>query len=468
MVFSSPIFLFAFLPICLAIYYTIHPKLRNLFLFCASSMFYMWGSGEIVLVLLVSVFLNYYLSLMIENPRFLKAGYTLAIGIVANLGMLYYYKYATFTMTELNRICHWFGVGALHVPAVVLPIGISFFTFQGISYLIDVYRREVGVAPSVIDYGMYHTLFPQLIAGPIVRYAEVSKQVAGRQISTHDLFDGVCRFCVGLGKKILLADSLGVIADQVFGLPGGELTTPLSWLGILCYTQQIYFDFSGYSDMAIGLGKMLGFTFPENFDQPYRSQNITEFWRRWHMTLSRCLRDYLYIPLGGNRKGSFRTYFNLCTVFVLCGLWHGAAWSFLAWGAFHGALLIIERVLKQRFQLVPTGIWGVLVTNLLVMISWVIFRADTLPQAMHYLWVMFSFTADSSPYFSVSYYLTHDKVFFLGLAGLLSFFPFERFSRFNHMPLLVSSRGAFALSVFAFSVVVIAVQGFNPFIYFRF
>src|SRR5262249_31216673 len=273
-------------------------------------------------------------------------------------------------------------------PSIELPIGISFFTFQAISYVADIYTGRIVPVRRFIDFLAYHLLFPQLIAGPIVRYVEIEKELYDRRGSLGDFADGLHRCCLGLGKKLILADIMGVVADSVFSLPTNELTTGVAWFGALAYTLQIYFDFSGYSDMAIGLGRMLGFRFPENFNQPYRSQSITEFWRRWHMTLSRWFRDYLYIPLGGNRAGPIRTYANLLIVFVLCGLWHGAAYTFLLWGLFHGALLVIERLAQNRFGWKPTGLGGWALTLLLVMIGWVLFRAPTAGAAVDFLKAM--------------------------------------------------------------------------------
>ncbi len=348
MVFSSNLFLFVFLPVFLGGLLLTPARFRNGFILLSSLVFYAAGSGELLWILLFSIFWNFVIARFIARK---PTKPVLALGITVNLALIVYYKYGNFFWKELAESLSGIGF-SLDGPAmsIALPIGISFFTFQATSYLIDVYRRTIKPADTLIGFGMYLANFPQLIAGPIVRYADVADRIRHRPITLEGFTGGINRFCVGIGKKVLLADPTGEIADLVFALPSDELTTPLAWLGVTAYTFQIYFDFSGYSDMAIGLGLMMGFTFPENFDQPYRSRSITEFWRRWHMTLSSWFRDYLYIPLGGNRSGRARTYFNLFMVFFFCGLWHGAAYTFVVWGMFHGILLTFERVLLN-----PTG-----------------------------------------------------------------------------------------------------------------
>jgi alginate O-acetyltransferase complex protein AlgI len=318
---------------------------------------------------------------------------------------------------------------------------------------------------------MYHTLFPQLVAGPIVRYREIETRVVVRPVGADDVEQGIIRFCVGLGKKIIIADAMGIVADRMFGLGADQLTMSTAWLGVLAYTLQIFFDFSGYSDMAIGLGRILGFRFPENFNQPYRSMSITEFWRRWHMTLSRWFRDYVYIPLGGNREGWLRTYLNLFVVFVLCGLWHGAAYTFLAWGIYHGALLVIERVNRNTIGLaLPASVsWPL--TLLLVMVGWVFFRAKSMAEAMLMLRTMTGFGSASMP-FDLDAFITPDKVVFLLLGLAISLLPAAneaRLSGWLHNAVAMRPvRQLGALMLFIYSSALIAANGFNPFIYFRF
>src|SRR5437773_1248339 len=319
MVFSSQLFLYGFMPVFFSLYYIMPEKQKNGLILTASLIFYGVGAGSTVLVLLVSILVNQFLAVRIENGPARRRSALLAIGVTINLLGLGYYKYGSFLWRLASDFAVAAGFDAWPAgPEIPLPIGISFFTFQAVSYLIDVYRREIPAAASYGEFAVYHSLFPQLVAGPIVRYREVRSEMRFRRVDRQALTEGAYRFCIGLGKKMVLADNLGTVADSIFALPAGELACGHAWLGVFCYSLQIYFDFSGYSDMAIGLGRLLGFHFPENFDQPYRSASITEFWRRWHMTLSRWFRDYLYIPLGGNRRGSMRTFANLWIVFFLC------------------------------------------------------------------------------------------------------------------------------------------------------
>jgi alginate O-acetyltransferase complex protein AlgI len=351
-----------------------------------------------------------------------------------------------------------------------LPIGISFFTFQAISYIADVYVGRVLPARRLIDFGAYHSLFPQLIAGPIVRYVEIEKDLYERRHTVDAFSDGLFRFCIGLGKKIIIADQMGVLADAVFALPHNELTMAVAWIGVLAYAMQIYYDFSGYSDMAIGLGLMLGFKFPENFNQPYRSQSITEFWRRWHMTLSRWFRDYLYIPLGGNRRGPWRTYAHLFVVFFLCGLWHGAGYTFVVWGLYHGALLAAERVYMDRVGSLPTGPLAWATTFILVSIGWVFFRSADLGQALQMLSTMFGLSHATVTYYGLGAYLTPHKLSFLALALFFALVPFERF-RFElgrHGPMAGVATATGAVLIFVYAVALLSINSFNAFIYFRF
>lgn len=472
MVFSSPTFLFVFLPLFFASYYMVPPQARNLVILLGSILFYSMGASDVVLVLILSVPVNQFIGRYIHaNTGTSRAQVALTLGVLANLAPLLIYKYLGFLAHSLDDGLFLVGLGRpLPVPELLLPAGISFFTFQGLSYLVDIYWQRIKPAPTMIDFGMYHTSFPQLIAGPIVRYIEIADRVVLRPILLERVEWGIIRFCFGLAKKIIIADNMGAIADRVFGLPQNQLTGPLAWLGTIAYTLQIYFDFSGYSDMAIGLGAMLGFRFPENFNQPYRSQSITEFWRRWHMTLSRWFRDYLYIPLGGNRAGPSRTYMNLFIVFFLCGLWHGAAYTFIVWGMIHGTLLVFERVARTRIGFVPSGLSGWAATLLLVMMGWVFFRCNTLDAAFTHLAAMWGFSRATEQIYSVAFYLTPDKIFFLAIGLLIALFPVERvqaivnFTTQRPAPLLRAS----ALICFVYSVSMIAANGFNPFIYFRF
>ena len=470
MVFSSELFLYGFMPIFFSLYYLIADRHKNWLILAASLIFYFIGAGSTVLVLLVSIFFNHFLALRIEPAPPTRRKALLAIGVIVNLLGLGYYKYGTFLWQLAGGTLGALGFHSLPVaPAIPLPIGISFFTFQAISYLIDIYRREISSARSYGEFATYHSLFPQLIAGPIVRYREIKLEMQHRPIDHQMLTEGAYRFCLGLGKKMVIADNLGTVVDATFALPAVQLDAGHAWLGIFCYALQIYFDFSGYSDMAIGLGRLLGFHFPENFDQPYRSANITEFWRRWHMTLSRWFRDYLYIPLGGNRHGNLRTFLNLWIVFFLCGLWHGAGLTFIAWGLYHGLLLILERFAYAQWNWRPSGVTGVASSFVLLLIGWVLFRAPTLTVASHYLATMALIGPPAGGFIAALSELTPDVVFYLALGSFFAFAPLDRVARlrFDSLAVMASQLGLSCLSL-AYSSILLAANSFNPFIYFRF
>lgn len=392
MLFTAPIFLFAFLPAVIAGYYALKPlfgnRLCNLFLLLASYLFYLFGAGRFALILLASTMVDYLLGLIIDRARNGRQWWV-ALSVVVNLGLLAYFKYANFFITEFNARLSVWGVQPLAWVPVALPIGISFFTFQKISYIVDVYRKNTRALTSFFDFGLYVAMFPQLVAGPIVRFKDIREQLRSRQSSWERFNAGAVRFCWGLAKKVLIADACGRIADVAFGLAPALLDTKTAWLGAVAYTFQIYFDFSGYSDMAIGLARLFGFELLENFNRPYAALSITDFWRRWHISLSRWFKDYLYIPLGGNRRGQVRTYFNLLVVFGLCGLWHGANWTFVAWGFYHGLLLIAERAAGLRRMAYGNWAWlARVLTFILVVFGWVVFRSDTLSGAMAYIKTM--------------------------------------------------------------------------------
>jgi alginate O-acetyltransferase complex protein AlgI len=470
MAFSSPSFLFVFLPAFFLVYFAIPAWLRNAWLLIGSLAFYFSGASTAFYVLVLSIPVNHYLAQFIaaaEDDRMRRVA--LVIGVILNLAPLVLYKYLAFFVHVANDASALAGTPfGLDVPAFLLPAGISFFTFQALSYLADAYTRTIRPARRMIDFGMYHTSFPQLIAGPIVRYVEIADAVESRTLSLASVQWGVVLFCIGLSKKIIIGDHMGSIADRIFALPRDELVPSVAWLGTLTYTLQIYFDFSGYSDMAIGLGHMLGFKFPQNFDQPYRSQSMTEFWRRWHMTLSRWFRDYVYVPLGGNRRGPRRTYVNLVIVFALCGLWHGAAYTFLIWGLFHGAILIAERVLKQIGGIELSGLVGWSVTIFLVMIGWVFFRSDSLAHALGHLEAMFAFQRTAVSPLNVWTFLTPNQIVFLIAGVFFALAPLRLPDWATSSPLRQGLVSAGSLACFAYSLTLIAANGFNPFIYFRF
>ncbi len=470
MVFSSPIFLFLFLPLVFAVYFLAPKKLRNVVLLVFSLIFYSWGEGRLVMLLLLSALTDFYCGRIIHYG-YRKIGLT--ISLIFNLAILGYFKYLDFTFDNLSRIAHSFGFAQGTIPdvaGIALPIGISFFTFQTMSYTIDVYRGNVKADNNLLNFATYVCLFPQLVAGPIVRYSDISHQLNLRIISSDKFADGCERFIIGLAKKVLIANSFAAIADDIFKQNLQDLSTPYAWLGILAYTFQIYFDFSGYSDMAIGLGKMLGFDFPENFNYPYISKSIREFWRRWHISLSTWFRDYVYISLGGNRKGNVHTYINLLIVFFVTGLWHGASWNFVIWGLFHGFFMIIERmgfgkilskipVILQRFY-----------TLVIVIVGWVFFRAETLSEALTYVKTMFIYTSGNSALSSyLSFFHINLHTLFAVFFAVLFSTPFyPKAEKFFTRKKLSWFRPIALLLLFITTIIYLGAGTYNPFIYFKF
>ena len=488
MVFSSEVFLFLFLPIVLVGHWLAGRRLRNIFLLLASLFFYAWGETHYVVTMLVIIILNYLFGILLDssylnkvntNSIQFKRKISLYIMLVINLLPLLYYKYSVFLSENFIQLFNIENTDFDPNSGPHLPIGISFFTFQAMSYLIDIYRKENQAQRSIFSVGLYISLFPQLIAGPIVRYSTVAKQLKER-IQTIELFSsGVERFVYGLGKKVLIANPLGYIADYIFSLPSSELTFATVWIGIVCYALQIYFDFSGYSDMAIGLGRMLGFRFLENFNYPYISTSIREFWQRWHISLSSWFRDYLYIPLGGNRNGPWRTIRNLFIVFIICGLWHGASWNFVIWGLLHGSFLALERGrFGSALNRLPRAIQHSYVL-LVVLIAWVFFRAENLEISLNYLATMFSFPENLTINALIAIKLETEFYFTLLVALILSAPFFQKLQERSHQWLveknsivaLVSAKTIHIISlfsIFTLSCMEIANGSYNPFIYFRF
>ncbi len=475
MVFSSLTFLFLFLPATLAAYYACPARHRNAVALLASAFFYAWGAPRFVIVLFVSGLADYVMSRELPAGRRAPGGRrgVLALAVALNVSLLLYFKYANFFVAEFNTVLARLGAGPVSWTAVALPIGISFFTFQKLSYLVDVYRGTAQPARSAADYLLYVVLFPQLIAGPIVRYHDVAQQLAQRDYPRERFFTGILRFSQGLGKKVLVANTLAEIADATFGVAPAGLSCGQAWLGVLAYAFQIYFDFSGYSDMAIGLGRLLGIEFLENFNRPYISRSITEFWRRWHMSLSNWMREYLYLPLGGNRRGSARTYLNLWIVFLISGFWHGAAWNFVAWGAFHGFFLCCEKMVgKERVGRIPA--WAAVpATFVVVLFSWVLFRAPTLEYALAYAGRMLALGAPAAGAV-LGFGLRHQML--LAAALVICFgpalkphpFDFMRLDPGRARPGQALARFAAAMILLVWSAAVLATSSFNPFIYFRF
>ncbi len=475
MLFSSPVFLFLFLPLVILAYYSCPHPARNTLLLVFSLFFYAWGEMLFVLVMLASVVANYGLSLLIDRSTTESCRKLyLVLAVLANLSLLGFFKYANFFVENTNTALTWLQLPRVEWTDVHLPLGISFFTFQALSYIIDVYRRDATVQPRFSDLALYIALFPQLIAGPIVRYHDVALQITSRTTDAIIFASGVRRFIMGLAKKMLIANPLGEVADSVFAIPGEELTIGLSWLGILCYTLQIYFDFSGYSDMAIGLGRMFGFRFLENFDYPYISRSIQEFWRRWHISLSRWFRDYLYIPLGGNRVSPSRVYVNLFIVFVLCGFWHGASWNFVVWGVIHGGFLVVERLGLARGLEVRAAWVGHVYTLLVVVTAWVFFRAEDLPYALQYLEAMYGFGQGSGHLYYPVMYLNGEVALMMAVGAVLAtpVYPalrqviLTRLDRYTTTAYWLVAVPIFGLFLLAASQ--IAASSYNPFIYFRF
>ncbi|MCH1642338.1 MBOAT family protein [Paenibacillus timonensis] len=472
MVFSSTIFLFCFLPIVLIGYYLMKLEYRNAFLLIVSLFFYAWGEPKFVIVIILSILVNYIFGFLINICR-IKYSITVSravmiIGILANCGLLFYFKYFDFFILNVNYVT---GLD-LSLENIILPIGISFFTFQGLSYIIDIYLQKVQVQKNFLKFALFKSFFPQLIAGPIVRYVDVHDQIENRVTTVDDFAYGIRRFVMGLGKKIIIANTLGQVADSIFNLPAHQNSLDTAWIGAICYSLQIYFDFSGYSDMAIGLARMFGFKFKENFDFPYVSKTVTEFWRRWHISLSSWFRDYLYIPLGGNRKGN--VYFNLLIVFMVTGLWHGAAWNFVIWGLWHGLFLIIERVLrksKTKFRIPQILTW--LYTMLIVVVGWVLFRSPDLAYALSYLKIMFAIDSPYDVGFTVWYYLDPMVITIILIACLASL-PISKYIKNNvgayeeHNGFSLFIQNAYVAFLLILSIMFMATSTYNPFIYFRF
>lgn len=466
MVFSSTIFLCVYLPLVLLGYYICPKKGRNLFLLIASLVFYAWGEPKYVFLMIFSILVNYIFGRLMDKNRGRqkRMKLLLVLSVVIDLGLLSVFKYTDFVITNINAI---FG-SSFDLLNIALPIGISFYTFQAMSYTIDVYRNDVRVQKNLIDFGMYITMFPQLIAGPIVRYADVQDQLAERSVTTADFSEGVMRFVVGLGKKVLLANQMGAVWSDIYAL-GGDVSALMAWTGAIAYTFQIYFDFSGYSDMAIGLGRMFGFKFPENFRYPYQSVSITDFWRRWHITLSTWFKEYLYIPLGGNRRGLARQALNLLIVWSLTGFWHGAGWNFVMWGLYYFVILFIEKLfLLKALDKLPKFFRHVYAL-VLIIIGWVIFASDDVSVLLPYLGSMFGANGAIG---GMDVYTLLTKAVLLIICCIAS----------TELPkkLFLSAAGAMnekaaftlksvlMIALLALSMILLIGDSYNPFLYFRF
>lgn len=471
MVFSSHIFIFYFLPLSLLLYYGMPRRGKNVILTCISYFFYGWSNPLFALIMLFSTMVDYFCGLVIglsddgQNGRRKAA---LIVSLLSNLGLLGFFKYTGFAMESYNQLFQVLALDGFEPAPVLnflLPLGISFYTFQSMSYTIDLYRREGYCIRNFLGFACFVSMFPQLVAGPIIRFQEIADQLLARTHSLEKFSRGVAFFSLGMCKKVLLANSCGRIADTAFA--AGALHWLDAWFGIIAYAFQIYFDFSGYSDMAIGLGLMFGFVFAKNFDSPYKSASITEFWRRWHISLSTWLRMYLYIPLGGNKKGATRTAINLALVMLIGGLWHGASWNFVIWGGFHGILLGYERMIGKKPLYAPLPRFlRVALTFVLVLIAWVFFRADSFGEAVSFLGSMFGLVtvpATSSLVAGIIY--TPYTLLFMGLSALIVWFAPQSWDWTRSLgPVKI----VLLVLVFFMSVAVLSMQSYNPFIYFNF
>ncbi len=473
MVFSSIVFLGLFLPVTFFAYYLVPARLRNALLASASIIFYAWGEPRFVILMLVSVAINFYGARLLERSNARRA--ILLAAVALNLLILAVFKYGNFIVDNLDVLLAPLGVPAITIKPIALPIGISFYTFHAISYLIDIYRRNATPNRNIVEYSLYIMLFPQLVAGPIIRYKDIYSQLSLRAASLEDINAGIVRFTMGLSKKVLIANQLGMVADAGFNAPADQLGPLVAWACLMCYALQIYFDFSGYSDMAIGLGRMFGFRFPENFNYPYSARSIQDFWRRWHISLSTWFRDYVYIPLGGNRKGEARTLLNLWIVFLLTGIWHGASWNFVIWGAIHGFFLMIERFARVVNVRMPKAV-GQIYAILVVMLAWVFFRASSLEQAERYLLALAGYWPRAQWTVTLqSIYSTQTLWLFLGAILLtLGLYPAMRqaaqplWNRLSDYRVDGWMRAVIVAPALILSCMSIALGQYNPFIYFRF
>lgn len=474
MVFSSITFLVYFLPVFLLLYHLVPNKFKNAVILLGSIYFYAWGGPKFIFVILGTTFLDFFLVKAMHDQKTAKGKRKfLVLSLILNVGLLFYFKYCNFFIENVNAVFGVFGMSPISWLKVILPIGISFYTFESITYVVDVYRGVHKPLKNFWHYQTYILLFPKLIAGPIVRYHDIADQITNREKNyTADVkLSGLYTFCIGLAKKVIIANTIGAQADAVFSLAPEQIDTAAAWVGALAYTFQIYFDFSGYSDMAIGLGKIMGFRFPENFHNPYLSASITEFWRRWHITLGSWMKNYLYIPLGGNRVSNSKLYRNLIIVFLLSGLWHGASWNFIIWGAFHGVFLVLERLFLLKVFSKIGRLLSTVITFIVIVTGWVYFRNEDLSFANHVVKTMFSFD-----FFDGKFALQNDFWFSLVLAAVFSFFAFmpatkaiqekvygESHSSGGHLMMLTV-----CILLFYISLSYIAALDFNPFIYFRF
>lgn len=480
MVFSTSIFIYLFLPVTLIIYYLMPKKGKNLIILLSGLLFYSWGEPIYVIVMLISTMIDYFAGLIMNHfeGRKVPRRICLIVSIVMNLGLLGIFKYSGFIAENINAIAgtqiidinnmNFFGIE--YLPMNMLPIGISFFTFQSMSYTIDLYLGNVKVQKNPISFAAFVTLFPQIVAGPIVRYDDVAKELDDRSITIDLIYDGIIKFIIGLSKKVLIANSIGALWTSIKTTDIANVSVVSSWLGILAFTFQIYFDFSGYSDMAVGLGKMMGFNFPKNFDYPYLSKNISEFWRRWHITLGAWFKSYVYFPLGGSRKGMPRTVFNLAVVWFLTGVWHGASWNFILWGTLYGVVIILEKLFLGKLLDKIPDIFGHIYTMLLVILGWVLFDTADLPTAGAYIAKMFGAGGgafiDSTALYQIA---TYGITFIICIIGCTNLPKLAVEALKKKSAVLVNYGGiAVIAGMFIICAAYLVDQTYNPFLYFNF
>jgi alginate O-acetyltransferase complex protein AlgI len=470
LLFNAPLFLFGFLPALLAAHFLLPARLRNATLLTASALFYAWGEPRFIFVVIGSALLDWICGFLIARAREPYARLALVAGVAANLAMLLYFKYTNFFLDSLNEALGKNASPLLSIAPIALPVGVSFIVFEKITYLVDLRRGVGSLARSPLDYLLYVLFFPKLLAGPIVKYHEIEAQLGKRRVTFDDVGQGFLRFTLGLAKKVFIADTMGEIVDPIFALAPEQLSFQLAWLGICAFTLQIYFDFSGYSDMAIGLARLFGFRLRENFNQPYAATSFTDFWRRWHISLSSWIREYLYLPLGGNRGSAVRTYVNLWICFVLSGLWHGAKWTFVLWGVYQGIFLVIDRVTWLRVVPKIPPFVARASTLLLVILGWVLFRAESFSGAVSYYKALFHLNVASAPYID----FTTNLGFFLIVGWVIVLLPWfmERASTAWRERLTSSAASAWiwvgALAIFSLCLSKAMAARFNPFLYFRF
>ena len=458
MVFSSILFIFRFLPIAMGIYFLTPKKLKNLSLLILSLIFYSWGEPRYFLLMIASIFVDYFISINIEkNNKNKKIKILLlAISIIFNVGILFFFKYINFFIENINSIFNM----SLNNLKITLPLGISFYTFQTMSYTIDVFLGKVKAEKNIINFGAFVCLFPQLIAGPIVKYIDISKELKNRDINLDEIQEGIRLFILGLGSKILIANNIGSLWNEVETMGFNNISTILAWMGIIAFSLQIYFDFNGYSLMAIGLGKILGFNFPNNFNYPYESRSITEFWRRWHITLGQWFKQYVYIPLGGNRLGRARTYFNLFIVWFLTGLWHGASYNFILWGLYFFILICIEKNgllnLLNKHKLISH-----IYTIFFILVGWVLFAVIDLNQIINFFKKMFIFNAGNEwIYYLRNYIITYTIAIIFSTSFLKK--VYNKFVKSNIVDTII------LITIFLLSIAYLVDSSYNPFLYFRF